>query len=59
MATGTASVEVEVFGVRLTCACGVVQYYSGVDDGIYLCTGCGRQYKLTRTPAGLVLQVVR
>jgi uncharacterized protein (DUF983 family) len=53
MKEATAQVTREPFGIRLQCLCGQEQVYSGVDEHVYACAACHREYQLRQAGADL------
>ena len=53
MAQGTR----ELVGMRLQCLCGQEQFYSGVDEHVYACTACHREYHLHQAGPAIVVSL--
>jgi hypothetical protein len=58
MTVAHAICTVEPFGIRLTCACGTIQYYAGIDAHICICSTCHAHYRLTQTKDGYAVEDV-
>ena len=55
MQEATAQVRREAFGIRLRCLCEHEQFYSGVDEHVYVCAACHREYQLLQTGTDIAI----